>query len=165
MGFPIPIILALMINNSTRAKFKKIVQIVTYAPHFISVVVMVGILYQFLSPKYGIVNRIIAFFGGEPILFMGSENWFTSLYVWSDIWQHMGWNSIIYLSALAMVDPQQHEAAIVDGASRFKRMLHVDIPAIMPTAIILLILNTGYLLSVGFEKSVFDAKYDEFGLI
>ncbi|MBP1990336.1 ABC transporter permease [Paenibacillus eucommiae] len=152
VGFPIPIILALLLNNSTRTRFKKVVQIVTYAPHFISVVVMVGMLYQFLSPKYGIVNRIIVFFGGEPFLFMGSENWFTSLYVWSDIWQHMGWSSIIYLSALATVDPQQHEAAIVDGASRFKRMLHVDIPAIMPTAIILLILNTGYLLSVGFEK-------------
>lgn len=152
VGFPIPIILALALNNTLRTKFKKSVQLITYAPHFISVVVLVGMMYQFLSPKFGIVNQLIGLFGKDPVMFMGSEQWFRHLYVWSDIWQQMGWSSIIYLSVLSTVDGDQHEAAIMDGASRFKRVLHVDLPAIIPTAVILLILNTGYIMSLGFEK-------------
>lgn len=152
VGFPLPIILALAFNITLRAKFKKIVQMITYAPHFISVVVLVGMMYQILSPKIGIVNQLIVHFGGEPILFMGSEYWFRHLYVWSDVWQNIGWSSILYISVLSTVDWQQHEAAIMDGASRFKRVLYVDLPVLIPVAIILLILNTGYIMSVGFEK-------------
>ena len=152
IGFPIPIILALAFNITLRPTFRKTVQMITYAPHFISVVVLVGMLYQFLSPKFGIVNQVIHLFGGTPVLFMGSEKWFRHLYVWSDIWQNMGWSSILYISVLTTVDWQQHEAAIMDGASRFKRVLYVDLPALIPVAVILLILNTGYIMSVGFEK-------------
>lgn len=152
IGFPIPIILALAFNITMRHKFKKAVQMITYAPHFISVVVLVGMMYQFLSPKFGAVNRVISHFGGNPILFMGSEEWFRHLYVWSEVWQNMGWNTILYISVLSNVDWEQHEAAIMDGASRFKRVLYVDLPVLIPVAIVLLILNTGYIMSVGFEK-------------
>jgi len=152
VGFPIPIILALAFNITLRTMFKKSVQMITYAPHFISVVVLVGMLYQFLSPKFGVVNQIIGYFGGDPVLFMGSEQWFRHIYVWSEVWQNMGWNTILYISVLANVDWEQHEAAIMDGASRFKRVLYVDLPVLIPVAVILLILNTGYIMSVGFEK-------------
>ncbi len=152
VGFPIPIILALAFNITLRSKFKKAVQMITYAPHFISVVVLVGMLYQMLSPKLGIINHLISHFGGDPVMFMGSDQWFRHLYVWSDIWQNMGWSSILYISVLSTVDWQQHEAAIMDGASRFKRVLYVDLPVLIPVAVILLILNAGHIMSVGFEK-------------
>lgn len=152
IGFPIPIILALAFNITLRPFFKKTVQMITYAPHFISVVVLVGMMYQFLSPKFGTVNQLISHFGGNPILFMGSEQWFRHLYVWSEVWQNMGWNTILYISVLSNVDWEQHEAATMDGASRFKRVLYVDLPVLVPVAVVLLILNTGYIMSVGFEK-------------
>lgn len=151
-GFPIPILLALALNNTLHQRFKKAVQMVVYAPHFISVVVLVGIMYQFLSPKYGFVNSLMGLLGVEPIMFMGSEKWFRHLYVWSGIWQNMGWGCIIYLSALSSADMELHEAAIIDGAGRFKRMVYIDIPVMVPTIITLLILSTGSIMSVGFEK-------------
>ncbi|MFD0716602.1 ABC transporter permease [Paenibacillus sp. GCM10027626] len=152
VGFPVPIVLALMINELRVKRFKKVVQTVTYAPHFLSTVVMIGILVIFLSPDTGIVNHLIRAAGGEPIAFLTEPSWFKSLYVFSGIWQQMGWSSIIYLAALSGVDPQLHEAARVDGASRLQRIRHINLPCMMPTIIILLILNTGSILSVGFEK-------------
>lgn len=153
-GFPIPIILALAINNARNVFLKKTVQMVTYAPHFISTVVMAGVIIQFLSLRYGIVNVLLRSIGGKGIMFMGIPGLFSSIYVWSGVWQEMGWGSIIYLSALSAVDQSLHEAATVDGASRLKRMIHIDIPGILPTIVILFILNTGRLLSVGFEKAL-----------
>ncbi|KIL40692.1 sugar ABC transporter permease [Gordoniibacillus kamchatkensis] len=153
VGFPVPILLALMIHEVRGKFFKKTVQTVTYAPHFLSTVVMVGILVIFLTPDTGIVNQIIKAFGGHSIPFMTEPGWFKSLYVFSGVWQQMGWSSIIYLAALSGVDPQLHEAARVDGASRLQRIWHINIPCIVPTIVILLILNTGSVLSVGFEKA------------
>lgn len=152
VGFPVPILLALMMNEIRGKWFKKTVQTVTYAPHFLSTVVMVGILVIFLSPDTGMINHLIRAFGGEPVSFLTEPGWFKSLYVFSGVWQQMGWSSIIYLAALSGVDPQLHEAARVDGASRLQRIRHVNLPCIMPTIVILLILNTGSILSVGFEK-------------
>ncbi|MGI5900037.1 MAG: ABC transporter permease [Christensenellales bacterium] len=151
-SFPIPIILALLLNTLNNGPFKKTVQMVTYAPHFISTVVMAGIIVQFLSLEYGLANKIIRTLGGEGIMFMGEPSMFSSIYVWSGVWQEMGWSSIIYLSALSAIDVELHEAAIVDGAGRFKRILYIDIPGIIPTIVILFILNMGRLLNVGFEK-------------
>jgi putative aldouronate transport system permease protein len=151
-GFPIPILLAIALNNARTARFKKTVQMVTYAPHFISTVVMCGIIIQFLSPNVGIVNQVIKALGFEPIGFMGQSQWFKTVFVLTDIWQQAGWASIIYLSALASVSTELHEAAIVDGATIFQRNLHIDFPAILPVATILLILAVGRLMTVSFEK-------------
>ncbi|MDU6855970.1 MAG: ABC transporter permease subunit [Clostridiales bacterium] len=151
-GFPIPIILALALNECTSTKFKKTVQMITYAPHFISTVVMVGIILLILSPSSGIINQFIQLFGGKPIDFMAKPEWFKSIYVWSGVWQGMGYSSIIYIAALAGIDPTLHEAAIVDGASRWQRIWHVNIPGILPTVTILLIMNFGSIMSVGYEK-------------
>ncbi|MEA4890700.1 MAG: ABC transporter permease subunit [Clostridiaceae bacterium] len=151
-GFPIPIILALGLNCTQNLKFKKTVQLVTYAPYFISNVVLVSMIIQILSPKYGLVNMAIKALGGSEVLFMATGQYFSSIYVWSGIWQTMGWSAIIYISALSSIDPTLHEAAIVDGASRFKRIIHIDIPGILPTIVILLILNAGSIMNVGFEK-------------
>lgn len=151
-GFPIPIILALSLNEAKDGIFKRVVQTVTYAPHFISVVVMAGIIITFLTPSTGIVNYFIQALGFEPISFMTEPGWFKSVYVWSGVWQSAGWGTIIYLAALAGVDPQLHEAAIMDGASRWQRIWYINIPAITPTIVILLILDMGSFLSVGFEK-------------
>ena len=152
IGFPIPIILALMMNEIRNIKFKKTLQMVTYAPHFLSTVVLVGMLTSMLSPKSGIVNELIKILGKKPIYFMGEAKCFKSIYVWSGIWQHAGWNSIIYMAALAGINIQLYEAAIVDGATKAQRMWHITLPGILPTAITLLILNTGKIMSIGFEK-------------
>jgi len=152
VGFPIPIILALLLNELKSTRFKKLVQNVTYAPHFISTVVMVGMIVAFLSPRSGIINQVIKAFGGEPIYFMSKASMFKNIYVWSGVWQGAGWGSIIYLAALSGIDTQLHEAAIVDGATRFQRITYINIPGIMPTMIILLILNCGSIMNVGFEK-------------
>ncbi|WP_072332999.1 MULTISPECIES: sugar ABC transporter permease [unclassified Paenibacillus] len=152
VGFPVPILLALMINEVRSRKFSRFVQTVTYAPHFLSTVVMVGILMIFLSSQTGLLNKLIVWASGEPISFLTEPVWFKSIYVLSGVWQQMGWSSIIYLAALTGIDPQQHEAARVDGATRWQRIWHVNLPGIMPTITILLILNMGSLLSVGFEK-------------
>lgn len=151
-GFPFPILLALGLNYVKKAAFKKSVQMITYAPHFISVVVMVGMLLQFLDPRVGFINGFLGLFGFDPINFMAHASMFKSIYVWSSIWQNVGFACIIYLAALAGVDPTLHEAAVVDGATKVQRMWHIDIPGIMPIAIILLILNTGQMLNTGFEK-------------
>lgn len=152
VGFPLPIILALMINELRTGRFRKFVQTVTYAPHFLSTVVLVGMIFIFLSPQTGLVNQLLNLFGLEPVSFMTEPAWFKTIYVLSGAWQNMGWSSIIYLAALAGVDPQLHEAARVDGASRLRRIWHINLPGIMPTIVILLILNAGRILSVGFEK-------------
>lgn len=151
-GFPIPIILALMLNEVKNRRFKKLVQNVTYAPHFISTVVMVGMMVVFLSPSNGVVNEVIKALGGEPISFMTRSSMFKSIYVWSGIWQNAGWGSIIYLATLSGIDQQLHEAAIMDGATRLQRIRFINIPGIMPTMVIMLIMNTGSIMSVGFEK-------------
>ncbi|KKO54327.1 sugar ABC transporter permease [Paenibacillus sp. DMB20] len=152
LSFPIPILLALMLNEVKAERFKKIVQTITYAPHFLSVVVVVGMLFIFLNPSTGIINHLIVAFGGERITFMTSPGWFKTLYVLSDVWQTMGWSSIIYLAALSGVDQQLHEAATIDGANKIQRIWHINLPTIAPTIVILLILNLGSVMSVGFEK-------------
>jgi putative aldouronate transport system permease protein len=152
VGFPVPIILALALNNTRSRIYKKTVQMITYAPHFISVVVLIGMMYQFFSPRYGVVNLALKAIGMEPRFFMGEPQYFRHVYVWSGIWQNMGWGTIIYLSALSAIDPELHQAAIVDGASRFQRMRFIDLPGITPTMTILFILNVGRLMNIGFEK-------------
>jgi len=152
-GFPFPIILALAFNELTNQKVKKTLQTITYAPYFISTVVMIGIVTQVLSYRYGVVNEIIKMLGGKPIDFMGESSLFRSIYVWSGIWQGAGYGSILYIAALSQVDISLYEAAILDGASKIQRTIYIDIPSIMPTIIISLILSTGSILSVGFEKT------------
>ncbi len=154
-GFPIPILLALGLNVMRNKAYKKTVQMVTYLPHFISTVVMVGILTQFFNTKVGLFKQIYDILfpnGSYDASPMGSASAFQHLYVWSGIWQNMGWSTIIYLAALSNSDIEQTEAAIIDGATRLQRVWHIDIPTILPTAIILLIMNTGQLMNVGFEK-------------
>jgi putative aldouronate transport system permease protein len=152
IGFPLPIILALMMNQIRYEKYKRFVQTVVYAPHFISVVVLSGMIYVFFSNN-GLINNMITIFGGESISFMSKPEWFKPLYIGSSVWQETGWAAIIYLAALAGVSPELHEAAVMDGASKWHRILHVDIPAIMPTAVILLILSVGNMMNIGFEKA------------
>lgn len=152
-AFPLPIILALILNNVKSIRLKKIAQTITYMPHFISTVVIVGMISLFFSPSSGVVNTLLSWLGGSgDIYFMGEPEYFPHMYVWSGVWQGMGWSSIIYLAALAGVDPELHEAARIDGANKFKRVLHIDIPSILPTIIILLIMSCGSLISVGYEK-------------
>lgn len=152
VGFPIPIIFALMLNYLGGRRLKKTIQMVSYAPHFISTVVMCGMIVIFLNPDTGVFNMIRNVFGLESIDFLAKPELFKSIYVWSGVWQGMGWSSIIYISALSGVDYQLHEAAIVDGATKVQRMLHVDLPSIKPTIVMLLILQMGSIMSVGFEK-------------
>ncbi len=152
-GFPLPIVLALALNYAASRWFRKTVQMVSYAPYFISVVVMVGILFQLLASG-GMINNLLGLFGVDPIPFMAKPEYWKSIYVWSGIWQTVGFSCIIYLAALAGIDPTLHEAAILDGANKLQRMRDIDLPGIMPVAIILLILNMGSLLSTGFEKVI-----------
>ncbi|WP_227793291.1 ABC transporter permease [Paenibacillus guangzhouensis] len=151
-SFPFPILLALGLNYVKNERFKKTVQMVTYAPYFISLVVVVGLLFQFLDPRTGIVNHILGWFGVDPINFMGEASMYQTLYVGSYVWQNVGFACIIYLAALAGIDPSLHEAAVMDGANKLQRVRHIDIPGIMPIAVILLILNTGQMMETGFEK-------------
>jgi putative aldouronate transport system permease protein len=152
VGFPMPIILALAFNEVKDGLFKRGLQTITYAPHFISLVVMVGMIISFLSPQTGLINHILGLIGVEPIDFMQDPGWFKTVFVFSGVWQGMGWGAIIYIAALSGVDPQLHESAKVDGASRLQRIWHINIPALLPTIIILFILDMGSLLSVGFQK-------------
>ncbi|QDP94610.1 sugar ABC transporter permease [Microlunatus elymi] len=149
--FPLPIILALLLNSLRNQRFKKAVQLITYAPYFISTVVLVGIILMLFSPTTGVVNRPITALTGNPVDFL-SEGLFRHTYVWSGAWQTLGYSAIIFLAALASVDPQLHEAARVDGASIISRIWHIDLPSILPVTVTLLILNMGQMLSVGFEK-------------
>lgn len=150
--FPLPLILALLINYMPSMKFKKTVQMVSYAPHFISVVVMCGMVMQFLSPQGGMINLLLQVIGIPPTDYMGEAGAWRSIYVWSDVWQHIGYNSIIYIATLAGVSPELYEAAIMDGATIVKRIWHVDIPHVLPTFSILLILNCGQIFTLGYEK-------------
>ena len=152
-GFPVPIIFALFLNQVKNLKFKKIVQTVTYIPHFISVVVIVGMLSAFLSPSSGFLNHFIALFSGDRTYYLGIPGFYYHLFVWSGVWQGFGWSSIIYMATLSSVDTELYEAAIIDGASRLQRVWYIDIPHLKPTMTILLILATGNIMNVGFEKS------------
>ena len=151
VGFPIPIIAALILNE-LKGGYNKFVQTVLYAPHFISTVVLVGIMTTLLSPSFGVVNNVLNSLGMEKIYFMSEPGLFRHLYVWSGVWQGTGWGAIVYLAALAGVDPALHEAAEIDGASRIQRIIHINIPTIMPTITIMLILRMGQIASVGYEK-------------
>lgn len=150
--FPLPVMFALMLNELKDSWFKKWSQTLTYAPHFISVVVVVGMVIAFLDPLTGVINHFIELLGGDAIPFLTSPGWFRHIYTWSGQWQSLGWNTVIYLAALAGVNPELHEAATMDGASRFQRMLHINIPSILPTVIVLFILSLGSFMSTGFEK-------------
>lgn len=151
-SIPFSILLAVLLNYARNQYFKKTVQMVTYAPYFISTVVMVGIIMEFLSPRTGIINAFLELLGFQSINFMGVPEYFKSIYVWSGVWQGTGYGAIIYLAGLAGIDPTLHEAAIVDGANKIQRVWHIDIPGILPTIVILLIMNTGQILNTGFEK-------------
>lgn len=151
IGFPIPIMVALVLNE-LKGGFKKSTQTVLYAPHFISTVVLVGVIRTMFSPSQGAVNTILEAIGMERIYFMGEAKYFRHLYVWSGVWQNMGWSAIIYLAALAGVDPALHESADIDGATRMQKIIHINIPTILPTIIIMLILRMGQIASIGYEK-------------
>lgn len=151
-GFPIPILLALALNEIRNGKFKRFVQLVSFAPYFISTVVMVSIIMLFLAPRLGFVNVAMNYMGMDSINFLGQPGMFRSIYVWSDIWQTAGYSAVIFLAALAGVDPSLYEAAKVDGASRFQKIRHIDLPGILPTITIIFILNVGSVMSLGFEK-------------
>ena len=152
VGFPMPIILALLINEIKNTKFKKVIQNITYMPNFLSVVVIVSMLSLFSNRDYGLFNKITGLFGAAPVDFMSKPNYFQPLYVLSNVWQYMGFNAIIYIAALASVDQELYEAASIDGASRMQKIIHISIPCIMSTIIVLVIMRIGNLMSVGFEK-------------
>lgn len=152
-AFPMPIILALAMNSSLRRKFTRTVQFITYMPYFISTVVLVGMILEFLNPRVGLLNMARQTLGLQSMDFMARPELFRHIYVWSGIWQNAGWGTIIYLAALAGIDPELHEAATCDGANRLRRIIHIDLPGILPTITILLILNLGTIISIGFEKA------------
>lgn len=152
-GFPLPIFFALLLNKLRSRRFKGFVQTVSYAPYFISTVVLVGMMRIFFAPETGIINNVVMGLGGSDFDYFASGPAFKHLYVWSDVWKSVGWGSIIYVAALTNINPELYESAKVDGASTLKTILHIDIPGILPTIITLLILNTGSLMSVGFEKA------------
>ncbi|MBP1988551.1 ABC transporter permease [Paenibacillus eucommiae] len=151
-GFPAPIVLALLLNELKHVMFKKFVQSVSYLPHFISTVIVASMIVVFLSPSGGMINRFIEAVGLNPVNWLMQPEWFRTIYVSSGIWQGIGWSSIIYLAALTAVDPHLYEAAEMDGASRLGKMLHISIPGMMPVIVVLLILEIGSVLGVGFEK-------------
>lgn len=153
IGFPLPILVALMLNSLRQKRAGKFLQTIFTAPHFISLVVMVGMLTLFFG-RYGLVNNLVARFGGERYSYFLENSAFRPLYILSSNWQDFGWSAIIYLAALSNVDPQHHEAAILDGASRFERIVHVDLPAIMPIVSVMLIMSIGGLMGVGYEKAL-----------
>lgn len=150
-AFPIPIIVALVLNE-IKGKYKNVVQTILYAPHFISAVVLVGIMVSLFSPSQGVVNTLLGWFGIEPIYFFGEPKYFRHLYVWSAVWQTSGWSAIVYLAALSGVDMQLHEAADIDGATRLQKIWYINIPTILPTIITLFILQMGRIANIGHEK-------------
>lgn len=152
-GFPAPIFLALALNEVKSKSFKKFVQMVTYAPYFISMVVLVGMIITFMTPRIGILNNLAEMFLGKQVNLMGESGLFRTTYVLSGIWQTSGYGAIIYIAALSGIDPALYEAAVLDGATRFQKMIHIDIPGIMPTIVIMLILSLGGVLSVGADKA------------
>lgn len=152
-GFPIPLILAILLNQMRNEKYKKFVQNITYCPHFISMVVLVGMIGIFLSPRNGLINLIITAFGGEPIHFMAEPSWFKPVYIISGIWQNAGWSAIIYIAALSSISQDLYEAAKIDGANKWQIIRNIDIPGIAPTAIMMLILEVGKVMNLGFQKA------------
>ena len=153
-GFPVPIIFALLLNEFKDGKFKRLIQTVSYLPHFISLVVICGILIDIFSPQGGVVNALLYSLTGKRINFFGEPEWFRTMYVGSGVWQEFGWNSIIYLAAITGINPDLYEAARIDGAGRLRQIWHVTLPGIKPTILTLLILNLGNIMSVGYEKIV-----------
>lgn len=151
-SFTIPIAFALLINEIRHTKIKSLVQTISYFPHFISAVVVVSMLQEFLSPTNGIVNSIITSMGGESIFFMNEPDWFRTVFISSELWQHMGWNSIIYCAAIVGIDPQLYEAAEIDGAGRWRQVFRITLPQIAPTIAVVLIISLGSVMAVGFEK-------------
>jgi len=152
VAFPIPIIFALLVNEVQSKRFSKAVQSITFMPHFLSTVVLVGIVMAFLSPSSGLINNLLGLFGVEPIYFMTEPSMFKSIFVFSDVWQNMGFSSVLYIAVLAGVDKSLYEAAMIDGATKVKRLIHIAVPAIIPTAIIMLIFQFGAVMDIGFEK-------------
>ncbi|MDR1326522.1 MAG: ABC transporter permease subunit [Treponema sp.] len=153
-SFPIPIILAILLNQLEHPRFKKFVQTSIYIPHFISTVVMAGMLYLFLSPTNGIFNKFIETLGGAPIYFMAEPSWFRTLFIGSDIWQHAGWSTILYIATLTGIDPELYEAATVDGATKRQKIWHIDLPHLIPIAVMMLILSCGSLLVSNTDKAL-----------
>lgn len=153
ISFPAPIVLALLLNYMPFKRYAKAVQTVSYLPHFISTIVIIGIMKQMFNTSYGVVNNILELLGMAKIDFMGMPQYFRAMYIGSNIWQGIGWNAIIYISALAAVDPNLHESAVLDGASKIQRMWHIDLPTIKPTIVILLIMNFSGIMSASFEKT------------
>ena len=153
-GFPVPILFALLLNEFKDGKFKRVIQTVSYLPHFISLVVICGILIDIFSPQGGVVNSILYSLTGKRINFFGEPEWFRTMYVGSGVWQEFGWNSIIYLAAITGINPDLYEAARIDGAGRLRQIWHVTLPGIKPTILTLLILNLGNIMSVGYEKII-----------
>jgi putative aldouronate transport system permease protein len=153
VGFPVPILLALALNEVRHRLFKRSVQMVTFAPYFISTVIVVSMIILILSPRIGLASDALGLFGIGSIDFLGDPDYFRHIYAWSDIWQTAGYSAVIYMAALAAIDPTLYEAAKVDGASRLQKIIHVDLPGIMPTASILLILAVGNIMAIGFEKA------------
>lgn len=152
-GFPAPIILALLLNELSSDTFKRTIQTVTYMPHFISLVVVVGMTIDFLA-RTGLINQLLGYIGIGPILFLQEPRWYWAIYVGSGIWQSIGWGSIIYLAAIAGINPTLYEAAKVDGAGRFRQILYVTLPGILPTIMLLLILRMGTMMSLGYDKAI-----------
>lgn len=152
VGFPLPVLLALGLNQVRSIRFKKTVQTVTYAPYFISTVVLVGII-NIVFAETGFINQCIKLMGKDSVLFMGAAKYWRHIYVWSGIWQGMGWSAIIYIAALSGVDPVLYEAAIIDGATKLQRIIFIDLPSIAPTIVITFILSAGSIMSIGFEKA------------
>ena len=153
-GFPIPILLAIMLNQLNSKRFMGFTQTAIYVPHFISTVVLAGMIYLFFSPTSGIVNKFITMLGGKSIYFMMEEGWFRPLFIGTDIWQNAGWNTILYIATLTGIDPQLYEAATIDGATRWEKIKHIDIPHLLPIAVMMLILNCGSLLSSNTDKAL-----------
>jgi putative aldouronate transport system permease protein len=152
MGFPAPIILALLLNEVRRMAFKRVVQTVAYLPHFLSWVIVASLVITLLSPSSGIVNHLIATLGGKPIHFMGDKTWWVVIYVLAGIWKDAGWGTIIYLAALTAIDPALYEAATIDGANRWRQTQHITLPGIASTILVLFLLNVGHIVSVGFDQ-------------
>ncbi len=152
LTFPLPIMLAMLLNYIPNKRFQKTVQLITYAPHFITTVVIVGMIIQFLDARSGVVNRLLELVGIPAQNYMGNPKAFPHIYVWTNVWQNVGYNSIMYIAALSSVSPELHEAAIIDGATIPQRIRHVDLPGILPTVSIMLIMRLGSVLSVGYEK-------------
>ena len=152
-GFPIPILLAILLNQLNHKRFKGFAQTAIYIPHFISTVVLAGMIYLFFSPTNGIVNHLITAAGGKSVYFIMEPGWFRPLFIGSEIWQNAGWNTILYIATLTSIDPQLYEAATIDGATRWDKIKHIDIPHLIPIAVMMLILNCGSLLTVGYEKA------------